>query len=251
MARPVTSSKPASVFAAAAVATTSGPSYSALWSADDLLRGPTSTMPPAGAGRPAVQHPCSIMPQDQLSQQRRAQQQLQGKLSQGYLRIEVELWRSDLLCGLLEVDPQGKVVRPSRNLLCPPSLVLGLSAKAISAQPLHQLLPSLPPGGVTTLLASAGARGGTKSKQGSVVGVPRDMTVIHAGDRCEMAMRAQAVKGAALSGSVHVLLRPVAPCAAQPGFDKWMHDGDDSGLANPAAALCTPPRRKSCRLSPR
>ncbi|KAG2488180.1 hypothetical protein HYH03_013321 [Edaphochlamys debaryana] len=153
------------------------------------------------------------------------------------LMVEVELWRADLLSGVVEVDEKGRLIRKDANSpLTHADLVLGLPATALLGVPAAEVLP-LPPGGVAALLDNASGnqevRGGLKrngSARASKAGQPVVLPSRHAGDCCGIELRIQAVRRPGPPGSAYLILRPSAPAAAQPCFLRWLHDNDPSGL---------------------
>lgn len=57
------------------------------------------------------------------------------------ISLEVDLWRADLLTGILELGPTGRVVHKEQPPLYAPSLILGLPHEALLGQPASRLLP--------------------------------------------------------------------------------------------------------------
>ncbi|KAG2425298.1 hypothetical protein HXX76_013879 [Chlamydomonas incerta] len=160
------------------------------------------------------------------------------------LQVEIELWRSDLLSGILEVDDRGRIVRADYNSpLTHAGMVLGMPSVALAGMPLASVLP-MPPGGISEMLnnsggpADAGAVRGALKKRVSAHAVrmspPTAMTTRHAGDCCPVELRIQAVRQDG-PGCSYLIVRPAAPTAAQPGFMQWLYDGDTSGLMPPRA----------------
>ncbi|PNH09214.1 Tiny macrocysts protein B, partial [Tetrabaena socialis] len=164
------------------------------------------------------------------------------------LCLEVELWRADLLSGVLEVDENGRVLRADATCgLGQSGLVLGASPPALVGTAVADLLP-LPPGGVEALFgprpvaggaftgtdgkAALAARGGLKQRKSTKhkVGEPIVLTARHRGDGCAVELRVQAVRRAGPAGCAYLMLQPVRPTTVQPGFTRWLYSGDTSGL---------------------
>ncbi|PNH04175.1 Tiny macrocysts protein C, partial [Tetrabaena socialis] len=176
------------------------------------------TPPPAACCEPAVPAPALLAPS---------------------LCIEVELWRADLLSGVLEVDNTGKVLRVDAT--CPlgqSGLILGSSVSALLGCSMADLLP-LPPGGVEALFDLPGPsgeaalqRGGLKQRKSTKrnISAPTILNTRHQGDGCAVELRVQAVRRAGPVGSAYLVLHPAHPTAVQPGFVRWLHTGDASGL---------------------
>ncbi|GLC40592.1 hypothetical protein PLESTM_001090800 [Pleodorina starrii] len=170
------------------------------------------------------------------------------------LVFEVELWRADLLSGVLEVDDKGKVLRTDG--VCPlgqAGLVLGAAPAAIVGAQVSELIP-LPGGssGVTALLdmgaanaAAAGdsnhaVRGALKKRAARVrMGGTTVKTVRHQSDGCGLELQVTAVRRQGPVGSAYLLLRPKEPTGAQPGFLRWLHEDDTSGLMPATSHLYT------------
>ncbi|GLC70645.1 hypothetical protein PLESTF_001017600 [Pleodorina starrii] len=154
------------------------------------------------------------------------------------LVFEVELWRADLLSGVLEVDDKGKVLRTDG--VCPlgqAGLVLGAGQGAIVGAQVSELVP-LPGGsnGVAALLeagtADSAVRGALKKRTaratrlGGTIVVP----VRHQSDGCSMDVQVTVVRRPGPPGSAYLLLRPSTPTGAQMGFLRWLYYNDESGL---------------------
>ncbi|EFJ49581.1 hypothetical protein VOLCADRAFT_89940 [Volvox carteri f. nagariensis] len=131
------------------------------------------------------------------------------------LVFELELWRADLLSGVLEVDDQGKVLRADG--MCPlgqAGLVLGTAQAAVTGTLVSELL-TLPAGGVSALLDT---------------GSPRAAA---ADSAIRGALKKRAARAARLGGTTVVTVRHQSDgCAmhVQLGFQRWLYDGDVSGL---------------------
>ncbi|KAG2430819.1 hypothetical protein HXX76_009795 [Chlamydomonas incerta] len=154
------------------------------------------------------------------------------------LTIEVELWRADLLTGVVEVDERGRVLRidPTDDL-GQAALVLGAAKAELTGCNINSLLPL--PQGVPGLFSGDGLgpgqlRGALKSrtrdrnKQASGVNT---LSGRHMGDGCGFAVSVQAVKRSGHHGTTYVIMRPFEPTPTQPGFVRWLAEGDTSGLA--------------------
>jgi hypothetical protein len=55
--------------------------------------------------------------------------------------FEVHLWRADMLCGILEIEPSGKIVSTSGHKLNPPGAVLGCPNEALVSHHIGSILP--------------------------------------------------------------------------------------------------------------
>ncbi|PNH03659.1 Tiny macrocysts protein B [Tetrabaena socialis] len=170
-------------------------------------------------------------------------------MATGLLCLEVELWRADLLSGVLEVDENGKVLRADATCsLGQSGLILGMSPSMLLGSSVADLLP-LPLGGVEVLFEhsrpTAGiaggtfddktalvARGGLKQRKSTKrkVGEPIVLTARHQGDGCAVELWVQAVRRAGPAGSAYLVLHPARPAAVQPGFVRWLFGGDTSDL---------------------
>ncbi|KAG2445087.1 hypothetical protein HYH02_008954 [Chlamydomonas schloesseri] len=159
------------------------------------------------------------------------------------LHIEVELWRADLLTGVVEVDERGRVLRidPTDDL-GQAALVLGASKADLNGCNINSLLP-LPQGGFLSLYNAGGPgaggpggplRGALKSRKKNrekEASAPCDLAAKHMGDGCVTSLRLQAVKRSGHYGTYYLMLRPAEPTPVQPGFVRWLLEGDTSGLA--------------------
>ncbi|PNH09202.1 Tiny macrocysts protein B, partial [Tetrabaena socialis] len=162
------------------------------------------------------------------------------------LCLEVELWRADLLSGVLEVDEKGKVLRADAT--CPlgqSGLLLGAPPLTLVGTSLANLLP-LPPGGVEALIelapmaggvalgpdGKAVMRGGLKQRKPikHKASEPIVVTACHQSDGCAVELRVQAVRRAGPEGSAYVVLHFARPTPVQPAFARWLYGGDTSGL---------------------
>ncbi|KAG2454201.1 hypothetical protein HYH02_001236 [Chlamydomonas schloesseri] len=166
------------------------------------------------------------------------------------LRLEVELWRADLLGGVLELDARGRVARVDpHDSLGQAGLVLGSPNEGLLNANIASLLP-LPAAGAAALLTmpspaadTAGSRaapvlrGALKHRSGDsgragVVGPPLVLTARHAGDNCGVQLRLQAVRRTGSDGGgMYIVVRPHRPAPAHPGFVRWLAAGDTAGLA--------------------
>ncbi|KAG2430820.1 hypothetical protein HXX76_009796 [Chlamydomonas incerta] len=159
------------------------------------------------------------------------------------LYIEVELWRADLLTGVVEVDERGRVLRidPTDDL-GQAALVLGAAKAELTGCNINSLLP-LPQGGFLSLYNAGGAgaggagaplRGALKSRKKNrdkEASAPCTLAARHMGDACVTSLRLQAVKRSGPYGTYYLMLRPEEPTPVQPGFVRWLTEGDTSGLA--------------------
>ncbi|KAG2430818.1 hypothetical protein HXX76_009794 [Chlamydomonas incerta] len=159
------------------------------------------------------------------------------------LYIEVELWRADLLTGVVEVDERGRVLRidPTDDL-GQAALVLGAAKAELTGCNINSLLP-LPAGGFLSLYNAGGAgaggagaplRGALKSRKKNrdkEASAPCTLAARHMGDACVTSLRLQAVKRSGPYGTYYLMLRPEEPTPVQPGFVRWLTEGDTSGLA--------------------
>ncbi|KAG2431968.1 hypothetical protein HYH02_013184 [Chlamydomonas schloesseri] len=165
-----------------------------------------------------------------------------GSRSNKKLYVEVELWRADLLTGVVEVDEGGRVLRidPTDDL-GQAALVLGAAKAGLAGGNINSLLP-LPQGGIKSLYSSGGGggaagaplRGALKSRGKSReqrVSPPCVLAAQHLGDGCVFSLRLQAVKRSGPYGTYYLTLRPEEPAPTQPGFVAWLLEGDTSGLA--------------------
>lgn len=57
------------------------------------------------------------------------------------ITLEINLWRADLITGVLELDSSGKVVNTSEHQLNPPGLVFGTSNEQLMRKHISKLLP--------------------------------------------------------------------------------------------------------------
>ncbi|KXZ43615.1 hypothetical protein GPECTOR_85g345 [Gonium pectorale] len=159
--------------------------------------------------------------------------------NEGALVLEIELWRADLLSGVLEVDERGRVLRADQSPLDSSDLVLGAPASALAGAAVSSLIP-LPPGGVSSLLEGdpnmpVAVRGALKKRvvKQPKAGAPVVMSTRHHSDGCGLAVVVQAVRRAGPSGSAFLLLHPSVPSAVQPGFVRWVYDNDMTSLMTP------------------
>ncbi|GLC53515.1 hypothetical protein PLESTB_000757900 [Pleodorina starrii] len=157
------------------------------------------------------------------------------------LMFEVELWRADLLSGVLEVDDKGKVLRADG--VCPlgqAGLVLGATPASIVGSQVSDLIP-LPggsSGGVMALMEAGGGpsdsavRGALKKRTQRVarLGGTTVVTARHQSDCCPLNLHVTAANRPGLPGSAYLVLRPKEPTGVQPGFLRWLYDNDTSGL---------------------
>ncbi|KAG2445524.1 hypothetical protein HXX76_000139 [Chlamydomonas incerta] len=165
--------------------------------------------------------------------------------SSDILFIEVELWRADLLTGVVEVDESGRVLRidPTDDL-GQAALVLGAAKADLAGCNINSLLPfpaeqggfiaSLYGGGGGGGAAGAPLRGALKGRKKSreqAASAPCVLAAQHMGDGCVAPLRLQAVKRSGPYGTYYIMLRPEGPKAVQPGFVRWLMEGDSSGLA--------------------
>ncbi|KAG2445088.1 hypothetical protein HYH02_008955 [Chlamydomonas schloesseri] len=156
------------------------------------------------------------------------------------LYIEVELWRADLLTGVLEVDERGRVLRidPTDDL-GQAALVLGASKADLNGCNITSLLPL--PQGVPGLFSAGDGAGGPGQLRGALKSHVRDrnkqasgvstLSGRHMGDACVFSVSVQAVRRSGHHGTTYVIMRPFKPTPAQPGFLRWAAEGDTSGLA--------------------
>ncbi|KAG2432647.1 hypothetical protein HXX76_008987 [Chlamydomonas incerta] len=198
---------------------------------------------------PQQQQPYHQQPWQSAPQPHQAQASGAAALAPS-LRLEVELWRADLLGGVLELDARGRVSRVDpHDSLGQAGLVLGSPTGGLLNVNIATMIP-LPPAGAAALLTApppaadtAGSRaapmlrGALKHRSGDagsragVVGPPLVLTARHAGDRCEIQLRLQAVRRTGADGGMYVVVRPHRPVSAQPGFVRWLAAGDTAGLA--------------------
>ncbi|GFR47567.1 hypothetical protein Agub_g9292 [Astrephomene gubernaculifera] len=164
------------------------------------------------------------------------------------LCLEVELWRADLLSGVVEVDEAGKVLRTdAAGTPDIAGLVLGSSRAGIMGANIGDLVP-LPAGGVAALLEAPAAPGGAESHHGGAgairgglrvrrgakgytIGHPVSLRTRHGGDGCLLNLTAQAVRCDGMKATLFLMLRPDKPVTVQGGFVRWLRDSDTGGLA--------------------
>ena len=75
--------------------------------------------------------------------------------SGGGLKLRLNLWRSEMLCGVLEVDGQGEVVSVAHSQLHPAGLIFGMATAGLTKTKLGRLV-SLPPSASMPVKSAAG-----------------------------------------------------------------------------------------------
>ncbi|KAL6762972.1 hypothetical protein V8C86DRAFT_516445 [Haematococcus lacustris] len=165
-----------------------------------------------------------------------------------HARVQVELWRADLACSVIEVNASGQVVPLScdeLNALCPSGLVLGAPLSVLLDQPLSSLLPCLagksltdlfhegalgpPPSGFAAAapaLKAAEKKGGRARAKGLSMSEMRSspthiIRVPHLADAADLTLSLQVVRKSGSPG-YFVVLHPLAPRTSRPGLAMFL-----------------------------
>lgn len=140
------------------------------------------------------------------------------------LCMEIQLWRSDLCSGVVELDQSGNIVSSNDFKLYPPAMLMGLTNDAMINRPISRFLPAAEGKAITDFFNEG--FGVTRKVDGNEPSKPRSllkmsggrrqtagpvnvMTVRHHSDGREVDLAVQAIPKVSAAAGIYLVIRPV------------------------------------------
>ncbi|KAJ9529670.1 hypothetical protein QJQ45_014402 [Haematococcus lacustris] len=185
------------------------------------------------------------------------------------MHLMVELWRADLLSGILELDTQGNVVQlgVKEQPIYSPHLLLGYPASMLQGAAISALLPTVGKAHLETLFTE-GSMGKALGKPGvgrpgkggmakggfhrrRAVGPVHHVKLLHGTDGAELELQVQAVvkQDVGAGCALYLIVHLEQPRCGREDFRSWLPDSPLPILESPAARQHAQQRLASRRMS--
>lgn len=153
------------------------------------------------------------------------------------IKLEVTLYKSELLTGVLHLDSQGTIIdQPGRLQLYPPGLLLGVDLSALAGHHVSKVVPQMKgrPLNDIFLLNSGGIeqkKGGLKGFRGTMAekSATTIITTSHLFDEEGLQLELQPIRAANPKNGVYVVMHLFKPNCGPDRLNEWLQVSFESG----------------------